>query len=288
MSRVPVLHLVCPCYNEEEVVEQSISVLNNLIDNLAQKGVISAASELILVDDGSADRTWELIQKHKDEVHGIKFIQNYGQFTAIYCGYCEAYKCGADICISLDVDLQEDISIIPEMIEQWRNGFDIVQTARRNRENDTEFKRVSSTMFYNIELMLGCGIPYNSSDYRLLSRKALKIITAFKDKKPVTRALATKLKLKSCIIEFDRKDRIAGETKYNLKMMTDLAIKCIVKTTDRPLYIGILGMIASLFSKKDKLNWFLVFLTLLVYGVYLKEIQDQVYDFPIYIVDEVI
>lgn len=245
----PVLSLVLPCYNEEQVLPETTKRLQALLEQMEAIGQIAAESAIYYVDDGSADATWRMICKYAEKnirVCGIKLSRNRGHQNALLCGLLTA---PGDILISLDADLQDDLEAIPKMVDSYRKGSDIVFGVRRRRSKDTFFKRLSAESYYKFLAFMGVQIVYNHADYRLMSRVAVESLRGYDETHLFLRGLIPQLGYKSSVVEFDRAERFAGESKYPLAKMVSLAWQGVTSFSAYPLrLITGAGMIISVMS----------------------------------------
>ena len=245
------LYIVIPCYNEEEVLEKTRVELKKKMDTLIQTKKIDKQSRVIFVNDGSKDKTWELIQKFYEEdklFGGINLSRNRGHQNALLAGLLTV-KEDADIVISMDADLQDDIDAMDEMIEKRRNGADIVYGVRNSRKKDSFFKRTTAQGFYRVMRMLGVDVIYNHADYRLTSRRVLDSLADYKEVNLFLRGIFPLIGFKSDIVYYERGERAAGESKYPLKKMLNFAWDGITSFSVKPirlvLNVGILILILS-------------------------------------------
>jgi len=254
------LIVVLPCYNEEEVLPTSIKVLSTLMKNLVDESKIAEDSFLCFVDDGSTDKTWKIIESYSKEntlVKGLKLAKNAGHQNALLAGLLH-HKNQADMYISIDCDLQDDINAIPKMIEAYNAGSQVVYGVRSSREVDTIFKRKSAEMFYDVQGVIGVDIVKNHADYRLISNKVLNCLEEFKERNLYLRAMFPLIGFDSSIVYYERKERFAGESKYPLKKMLSFAWDGITSFSTVPLkLITILGALIFIFSMCMSL-WILV------------------------------
>ena len=232
------LYLVVPCYNEEEVLPETALRLSAKIKELMFDGRISHASRILFVDDGSTDRTWELICGlcSDDLFAGIGLSRNRGHQYALYAGLMTAWS-KAGMVISIDADLQDDVDAIGKMVDEYVNGFDIVYGVRKKRETDSFFKRVTAEGYYKLLRRLGCDVIFNHADFRLMSSRALEALADYKEQRLFLRGLVPMLGFKTAVVEFDRAERFAGESKYPLKRMLALAFDGVMSLSLRPLRI---------------------------------------------------
>ena len=246
------LMVVIPCYNEEEVLPETSRRLVEKMAALEQKGLITPDSRVLLVDDGSKDRTWQLISDlHKQNplFEGVKLSRNRGHQNALLAGLMTA-RGRCDISISMDADLQDDMDAMDKFIEKYNEGCDVVYGVRNKRETDTAFKRETALMFYRLMKGLGVDITYNHADYRLMSNRALEGLAQFEEVNLFLRGLAPLVGYQSDVVYYDRSERFAGESKYPFKKMLSFAIDGITSFSVKPLQlitnIGIVIFVVSL------------------------------------------
>lgn len=243
MLKKPDLAVIVPCFNEEEVIEKTHSELSYVLQNLIESQKISAKSYICFIDDGSKDTTWEIILKlsQKDNVKGLKLSKNFGHQAAQLAGLT---KSEADIFITIDADLQDDVNKIIEMVEQYHQGFEVVYGVRSDRNSDGFLKRHVSQCYYKLAKFLGVNGIYNHADFRLMSKNVVNILKELKECNIYLRGLIPSLGFKSCCVYFSRKKRIAGEAKYNFFSLSSLAIDGITSFSVKPLrLITILGSV---------------------------------------------
>ena len=247
----PILYVVVPCYNEEEVLEETTRQLKRKLQKLIKENAISPKSKVMYVNDGSKDTTWELIKEiHKREklFTGISLSRNRGHQNALLGGLMTAKKY-ADVVISMDADLQDDINAIDEMLAHYKEGCDIVYGVRSARKKDTFFKRVTAEGFYKFMKRLGVDCVYNHADYRLTSKRVLDELENYKEVNLFLRGMFPLIGFKSEIVYYERKERFAGESKYPLKKMLSFAWDGITSFSIKPLrFICTLGFIVLLIS----------------------------------------
>ena len=225
MRNAPVIYIVVPCYNEEEVLPLTAEFLGKKLDDLTRSRRIHPGSRVLMVDDGSKDKTWKLIEEfhEKDErFAGVKLSRNRGHQNALLAGLFEAARRRCDAAISMDADLQDDVDACDAMIERYMAGCDIVYGVRRHRATDTFFKRTTALGFYKIMNALGANTVYNHADYRLMSRRALEGLAEFSEVNLFLRGIVPMIGYPSDVVYYDRKERAAGESKYPLKKMLAL------------------------------------------------------------------
>ena len=243
-----VLYLVVPCYNEEEALPVTIKRLAELLDNLVSKSEVSEESRIVFVDDGSTDNTWSIIESAYSTytcVRGIKLAANVGHQNALMAGLTEVNGL-CDCCISIDADLQDDITVIPQFLNEYRNGCDVVYGVRKRRESDTAFKRGTAKAFYKLMRLLGADIIENHADYRLLSRRALNALAEFSEVNLFLRGMVRLVGFKSGVVYYDRTKRYAGKSKYPLRKMLSFAFDGITSFSIKPIRIvWTLGVLVS-------------------------------------------
>ncbi len=231
------LGIVIPCYNEEEVFAETTRLLGELFKSMIDSGIIDKESFICYVDDGSKDKTWALIQKATEEFNyfkGIKLSRNFGHQNALIAGLMQL-KDDADALISMDADLQDDITLIKSFVEKFKEGYEVVYGVRENRRTDTKFKRGTAELFYKLQSYMGIDTISNHADYRLMSSKALNTLADFKEINLFIRGIIPLLGYRSCSIYYIRVERFAGETKYSLKKMLFFALDGIVSFSVKPL-----------------------------------------------------
>ena len=236
------LWLVVPCYNEEEVLPETSKRLYKIMTDMVINGLISPESKIAFVNDGSKDKTWELIEKYHtglDMFVGINLSRNKGHQNALLAGLTVA-KEHADMVITLDADLQDDIEVIPQFVQKYYDGNDIVYGVRNNRDTDTAFKRTTAQGFYKFMKFLGVDIVNNHADYRLMSQRAIRSLLEYGEVNVFLRGIIPTIGYKSDIVEYSRKERFSGESKYPLKKMLSFAFDGITSFSVKPLRISLL------------------------------------------------
>lgn len=250
--------IVVPCYNEEAVLNETTSRLLEVMQRVAEKHA-DLLGRIVYVDDGSRDGTWSLIgslSKQHPQVMGLKLAHNAGHQHALWAGL-EWAAAHVDAAISIDADLQDDVNVIPEMIDLFLGGKDIVYGVRRDRPTDTWFKRTTALAFYKLMSKLGGDIVYNHADYRLMSRRTLAALMTYGERNLFLRGMVRTLGFPQAMVYYDRGERFAGESKYPLRKMLAFAIDGITSFSVRPLrLISIVG-----------LSFMLVALAVIVYGL---------------------
>ncbi|MBU7437405.1 glycosyltransferase family 2 protein [Paraburkholderia fungorum] len=245
----PSVGIVIPCFNEEAVLHETTARLIPLLEDLRTQGLISEQSAIYYVDDGSRDTTWELIEKlsiaHPD-VCGIKLSRNCGHQNALLCGLMTA---PGDVLICVDADLQDDLNVIPQMVRHYLDGCDVVYGVRKSRITDTFLKRFTAEGYYRLMAAMRVDIVFNHADYRLLSRRALESLSEYREVNLFLRGLVRLLGFRSAIVEYDREERFAGESKYPARKMLSFAWQGITSFSTAPLrLITAVGFIVSLAS----------------------------------------
>lgn len=245
------LATVSPCYNEEEVLRHSAEQLTALFERMIAEGLISKDSMIVFVNDGSRDRTWEIIRELHAEnnfVRGINMSRNVGHQNAIMAGMMTARE-WADAVVTLDADLQDDIECIPQMVRDFEAGNDIVYGVKVSREADSFMKKFTAQSFYKLQNSMGVESVYNHADFRLMSRRALDMLSTYKEHNLYLRGLIPMIGLKHTTVDDVISERFAGQSKYTLHKMLRLALNGITAFSVRPLFliynIGILFLIVA-------------------------------------------
>ncbi len=310
-----VLNIVIPCYNEEKALPFTKKELIKKMDDLIKKGLVSENSKVVLVNDGSRDKTWDLIKtlhKENDMFVGVNLSRNRGHQNALLAGLMYA-KDNADISISMDADLQDDINVIDDMIKKYNEGCDIVYGVRSSRKKDTFFKKFTAEGFYKFMNLMGVEVVFNHADCRLMSKRALIELSNFKEVNLFLRGIVPQLGFKTDIAYYERNERVAGESKYPLKKMLSFAIDGITSFSIKPLRmitsigfcILILSFIILIYSLVMKLTgntvsgWTFIVcsiwliggiqtLCLGVIGEYIGKIYNETKHRPRYIVESII
>ena len=246
------LAIIVPCFNEEEVLPQANERLRTLLDDMVRHQVVGEDSYILFVDDGSRDKTWQLIagfSQDGNRVRGLKLAGNVGHQNALMAGL-ETARQDADITVSIDADLQDDINAIPEMVHKYDDGCDIVYGVRRKRTTDTFFKRTTAQFFYRFMSRMGVKSVYNHADFRLMSRRAVDALCQYEERNLFLRGLVPLLGYKTDSVYYDRLERQAGESKYPLSKMMSFAIDGVTSFSVKPLrlifYLGLLFLLISL------------------------------------------
>ena len=244
------LAIVVPCYNEEEVLNETTRQLTAVLADLEVAGKIKAG-KIVYVDDGSRDRTWELIRsfaRQDGRVCGLKLAHNAGHQRALWAGM-EWAAGHAEAAVSIDADLQDDVQAIGEMVDAWRGGADVVYGVRQERKTDTFFKKHTAQAFYRLMNALGGEVVYNHADFRLMDKRALQALLAYPERNLFLRGMVASLGFRTAKVYYDRKERMAGESKYPLGKMVSFALDGITSFSVRPLrYIAMLGFLFILIA----------------------------------------
>ncbi|HWE51158.1 MAG TPA: glycosyltransferase family 2 protein [Bryobacteraceae bacterium] len=313
-SRPPRLSVVVPCYNEEAVIGECSRRLRQVIGGLVDGGKIAGDSQIVFVNDGSRDRTWEMIQElsASDPVFsGICLSRNFGHQGALLAGL---HSAPGDALISIDADLQDDVTVIEKMVDSFARGFDVVYGVRKERKNDTFFKRTTALTFYRIMQALGTRTIYNHADFRLMSRRAIEALKEYGEVSLFLRGIVPLVGFPSTSVFFDRAERFAGETKYPVRKMIELSLAAITSFSSTPLrlitFTAAFGVISSmavaawvlfvtLFLRVAVPGWASILLPVLfigslnllatgVIGEYLARVFDEVKARPRYLIASVV
>lgn len=310
-----ILYIVVPCYNEEAVLHETSKRLKEKMTALINDKKISDKSRVLFVDDGSKDKTWGIIEElhsNDDLFSGLKLSRNKGHQNALLAGLMTA-KDLADISISMDADLQDDINVVDQFVDKYHDGCDIVYGVRSSRKTDTVFKRGTAGMFYKFMRLLGVDIIDNHADYRLISRRALEALSQFKEVNLFLRGIVKQIGFKSDIVYYERSERFAGESKYPLKKMLAFAFDGITSFSVKPIrlvtVVGFLVFLVSIamiiytivqtclgnteagWSSLMCSIWFLSGLQIIALGIvgeYIGKIYTEVKARPKYIIDKFI
>ena len=247
-----ILTIVVPCFNEEEVLPETTKELGEIINSLIEDQKISEDSKILFVNDGSKDKTWKIISQYCDEysyVTGLKFSRNYGHQNALLAGMNTANDY-SDMIITIDADLQDDVNSIPEMVDKYLEGYDVVYGVRNSRETDTAFKKKTALAFYKIMGKLGVQLVPDSADYRLLSKRAISSLLQYRERNLFLRGMVPLVGYNSTKVYYSRKERFAGKSKYPLKKMINFALDGITSFSVAPIHLimdlGILIVLVSL------------------------------------------
>ena len=255
--KAPVLYIVIPCYNEEEALPITSEKLIALTDDMMKRNLIDVKSRITLVDDGSRDRSWQVISdlcKRDRRFEGVKLAHNAGHMNALWAGMTMAAK-KCDCVITIDADLQDDVNAMYGFLEKYSEGADVVSGVRSSRKKDTFFKRTTAQGFYKLMNRMGVEMVYNHADYRLLSRRALEALLSFGEVNMFLRGMVPMLGFKTAIVEYERGERVAGESKYPLKKMIAFAMEGITSLSNKPIRLvtfaglicGLLGVVMAIY-----------------------------------------
>lgn len=245
------LYMIVPCYNEEEVLPETAKRLREKYSSLMKKGLISADSKVVFVNDGSKDGTWRIIQElHGSDTmfSGIDLAHNSGHQNAVLAGLMTVRDI-CDVSITMDADLQDDINAIDEMLERYYEGNQVVYGVRSARKTDTFFKRFTAESFYKFMKLMGADVVYNHADFRLMSARVLRELAGYREVNLFLRGLVPLIGFQSCTVSYERHERFAGESKYPLKKMLSFAVNGITSFSTKPLkLITAIGFIMSAIS----------------------------------------
>ena len=313
MNKLSTLYIVIPCYNEEDVLNETTKRLSKKLKELIKNKKISNQSRVMYVNDGSKDKTWDIIKninKKEELFTGISLSRNRGHQNALLAGLLTA-KDYADVVISMDADLQDDINVINEMIDKYHEGNDIVYGVRSSREKDSFFKKITAESFYKFMKFLGVDCIYNHADYRLASKRVLEELSNYKEVNLFLRGIFPLIGFKSDVVYYERNKRYAGISKYPLKKMLNFAWDGITSFSVKPLrlictigfiilFISIIIMIYSLIRKLTGNTiegwaflsisiWFIGGLQMISVGIigeYIGKMYNETKQRPRYIISE--
>jgi glycosyltransferase involved in cell wall biosynthesis len=313
--KIPIVYLVIPCYNEEEVLPETIKRLTAKLNSMIHDELASPESRMLFVDDGSHDRTWELISEYHGEnplVCGVKLSHNRGHQNALLAGLMTA-RASADCAVSLDADLQDDIGVLDQFVKKFLQGCDVVYGVRNKRETDTFFKRTTAQGFYRFMQLLGVELVYNHADYRLMSRRALDALSEYRETNLFLRGIVPLIGFQGGCVTYDRNERFAGESKYPLKKMIAFALDGVTSFSVKPLRIianlgilvsvlsvlGLLYALISYFTGNAVAGWTAIvcsiwllggiqLLCIGVVGCYVGKIYSEVKDRPRYTIEQLL
>lgn len=252
MKETPTLAIVVPCYKEEAVLHETHRRLSTLLDNLVSGKRISSESYILYVNDGSTDQTWPIIKalyQNTSYACGLNLAGNVGHQNALFAGL-EAVMERCDIAVSIDADLQDDINVIPKMIDRYQEGYDIVYGVRKERKTDTFFKRNTALAFYRLMKAMGVKSVYNHADYRLMSQRAVRQLCRFRERNLYLRGIVPLIGYQTACVYYNRDKRFAGESKYPLRKMLNFAIDGITSFSVKPVrmifWIGCIFILIAL------------------------------------------
>ena len=247
----PTVYFVIPCYNEEEVLPETVRRLTDKLLSMREQSLAHDSSRILLVDDGSKDKTWDIISRLHGEnpiVEGVKLAHNRGHQNALLCGLMTAMN-SCDCAISLDADLQDDIEVLDQFVRKYLEGCDVVYGVRNKRDTDTLFKRTTAQGFYKVMKLLGVDVVFDHADYRLMSKRALEGLAEYREVNLFLRGIVPLIGYRSDYVYYDRHERFAGESKYPLKKMISFALDGITSFSVKPLkLISNLGILISVLS----------------------------------------
>lgn len=307
------LHIVVPCYNEQDVLPEAARQFDALLERLIGSGKIAPDSGIIFVNDGSSDATWALIEQEarsRPRVAGLSLSRNRGHQNAVLAGLMTA---DGDAVVTIDADLQDDISAIEQMVDCYLDGYDIVYGVRADRSTDTRFKRRSATLFYRLLAFFGVEVVHNHADFRLMARCAVEALRDYREVNLYLRGIIPLLGFRTTTVAYDRKERFAGESKYPVGKMIKLALQAITSFSTVPLqmitligflvFAGAMGVAAwvlwgSLFTDDVVPGWASTVLPIMVLGgiqilsigvigAYLGKLYSEVKSRPRYVIDKV-
>ena len=309
------LATVSPCYNEEAVLRQSVERLTQLFERMISQGLIAEDSMMVFVNDGSRDRTWQIISELHQENHfvrGVNLARNVGHQNAIMAGMMTA-KDWADAVVTIDADLQDDIECIPQMVSDLAQGYDIVYGVKVSRQADPFMKRMTAQAFYNLQNKMGVESVFNHADFRLMSRRALEMLAGYQERNLYLRGLIPMIGLPSTTVDDVISERQAGTSKYTLRKMLNLALDGITSFSVRPLYciiyLGIVFLIISFciavyvvralivgtavpgWSSLMLSVWLVggfVLISIGITGVYIGKIYNEVKQRPLYNIQDIL
>lgn len=251
-NKLDTLAIVVPCYNEEAVLEETSRRLTAVLDRVVGAGMVSPDSYVLYVNDGSGDRTWDIIAQHHSEnkrIHGVCLAGNVGHQNALIAGMTVA-KESADIIVTIDADLQDDVDAIDRMIEEYRKGADIVYGVRNSRQSDSWFKRTTAKFFYKTMRRLGTGTVYNHADFRLMSHRAVEQLCLFRERNLFLRGMVPLIGFKTAEVGYSRGKRFAGESKYSFGKMLHFAVDGVTSFSVMPVriifYLGLAFIVIAI------------------------------------------
>ena len=312
MINEQVLYLVVPCYNEEAVLCESGRHMKEKLEALIERNLISKDSKILFVNDGSKDRTWEIIENFNKEnaiFRGVSLSRNKGHQNAVYAGLMVAKEC-CDFAITIDSDLQDDINAVDGFVEEYNKGSDIVYGVRASRKTDSAFKRITAEGYYKLLKNMGVDVVFNHADYRLMSKRALEALSEFKEYNLFLRGIVPLIGYKTATVYYERAERFAGESKYPLKRMLALAWDGITSFSVRPIkmisFIGgflvissvpafITTLILSVFMCINPIAYLYFFIALIgglnmlslgIVGEYVGKIYSETKQRPRYFIDK--
>ena len=307
------LAIVVPCYNEEPVLPDTTKQLSKLLEQYVSKGIVSYDSFVLYVDDGSRDNTWKLIEEASNDskyIQGLKLAGNVGHQNALLAGLMTV-RDEIDAAVSIDADLQDDINVIEEMVSKYKAGCDIVYGVRSARKKDTFFKRFTAQGFYRVMSLMGAKSVYNHADFRLMSSRALDALSGYKERNLFLRGIVPLIGYNTDSVYYERKERMAGESKYPLKKMISFAFDGITSFSIKPmnfimgtgLFMVLLAIVAAIYAlisySTDNVVsgwtslilsvWFIggmILFSIGIVGQYIGKIYIEVKERPRYIIEK--
>lgn len=263
--KTPIIYFVLPCYNEEECIKETTLRVKSKMNTLVKTKSISTKSKIVYIDDGSKDKTWSIIESLDSQVIGLKLSKNQGHQNALLAGLIYS-KDFCDAAISMDADLQDDIEVIDQFIEEFKQGAEIVYGVRSERKKDSFFKRNTALIFYKLMNKFGANTIYNHADYRLMSKRALIELSNFREINLFLRGIVPLIGLKTSKVAYSRAERFAGKSKYPLKKMVNFALNGITSFSVKPIRLIFLsGFIVSIIS-----------LIILIYAIVVKVLGQAI------------
>lgn len=257
-----ILCFIVPCYNEEAAIENTFICLKKKLSQLIDSGKISGESKILFVDDGSSDGTWALLSKFYEEnssVCAVKLSNNTGHQNALIAGLSEANRF-ADFTVSIDADLQDDLEAVDSFVNKYLEGFDVVYGVRKGRSTDSFFKRFTAETFYKLFRFLGAKAVFNHADFRLMSKRATEAVLQCREVNLVLRGIVPFVGFRSAVVEYERRIRQQGETKYTFTKMFSLAVNAITSFSTAPLYLLLYaGVLSSLLSLVGLIVYLIMF-----------------------------
>ena len=263
--KAPIIYFVLPCYNEEECIKETTLRIKSKMNTLVKTKSISTKSKIVYIDDGSKDKTWSIIESLDSQVIGLKLSKNQGHQNALLAGLIYS-KDFCDAAISMDADLQDDIEVIDQFIEEFKQGAEIVYGVRSERKKDSFFKRNTALIFYKLMNKFGANTIYNHADYRLMSKRALIELSNFREINLFLRGIVPLIGLKTSKVAYSRAERFAGKSKYPLRKMVNFALNGITSFSVKPIRLIFLsGFIVSIIS-----------LIILIYAIVVKVLGQAI------------
>lgn len=252
MRELPVCYLVLPCYNEVAVLPETLPLFREMLLQMKHSNLVHPDSCILCVDDGSQDGTWDVLTfytSNTTDVKAVRETRNFGHQNALFAGMQEAYDLHADCVVTMDCDGQDDIAVLPEMLQRYLEGYDVVYGVRKSRGTDSIGKRWSAKLYYKLLHRFGADVVEDHADYRLLGRNALQALLAYPERNLYLRGLVPLVGFDDAVVYYERKVRQAGKTKYSLKKMISFGVDGITSFSVKPLvWIGIFGFVTAILS----------------------------------------